>query len=351
MSKSRREALQAGFDAVEAGSDPVEAIEALGDVGADDAPQDDPAPARDAAPAPDGERIARPASGQVATPAADGDKFAEAPKNWKPEFREKYKTLPPDIKAYLYQREDEQAKGVEPILQKAKRADAIDQIFEPIREDLNRNNVPPELFMRDVISSVATLARGNMQQKVQTILGIAQSYGVHPDAIRQMLPAGQPGDAQQQPLPPVVQELMQQVSGLQTQVKGFYTQQEAAVQAEVAAEYQRFAADPKHPHFEVVRPTMARLIQAGMATDMEDAYTKAIRHHDDLWQQQQADNQKAAENARRTAAANAANAARRNAISPRSSTPVGSDAAAPQVKGRRAAIEAAFDQHVPGGRV
>ena len=131
MSKSRREALQAGFDAVEAGSDPVEAIEALGDVGADDAPQDDPAPARDAAPAPDGERIARPASGQVATPAADGDKFAEAPKNWKPEFREKYKTLPPDIKAYLYQREDEQAKGVEPILQKAKRADAIDQIFEP----------------------------------------------------------------------------------------------------------------------------------------------------------------------------------------------------------------------------
>ena len=349
MSKSRREALQAGFDAVEAGTDPVEAIEALAPADTGDGGDPAPAPAA-AAPGDGAQRITAPAGGnQVAAPADGVDKFAEAPKNWKPEYREKYKTLPPDIRAYLYQREDEQAKGVEPILTKAKRADQFDALFEPIREDLTRNNIPAELFLRDVIGSVSTLARGNMQQKVQTVLTIAQSYGIPPDAIRQMLPSAQPGEQQQ--MPPMVQQLMQQVSGLETQVKGFYTQQEAAVQAEVAAEYQRFAADPKHPHFEVVRPTMARLIQAGMASDMEDAYTKAIRHHDDLWKQQQAEDQKAAENARKTAAANAANAARRNAVSPRSSTPLGTAAAAPQTKGRRASIEAAFDQIVPGSRV
>ena len=42
--------------------------------------------------------------------------------------------------------------------------------------------------------------------------------------------------------------------------------------AEVAA----FAADPRHPLFELVRSDMARLIGSGRATDLQSAYDQAV---------------------------------------------------------------------------
>jgi hypothetical protein len=64
---------------------------------------------------------------------------------------------------------------------------------------------------------------------------------------------------------------------------------------------------------------MAGLLQSGVAQDLQSAYDKAIRLHDDIWQQQQAEQAKAAAEQNQQKVAQA----RAKAVSPRSSSPTG----------------------------
>lgn len=41
----------------------------------------------------------------------------------------------------------------------------------------------------------------------------------------------------------------------------------------------RFGADPRHPHFEEYRATMAELLDGGIAETLEEAYFLAARKH------------------------------------------------------------------------
>jgi hypothetical protein len=93
---------------------------------------------------------------------------------------------------------------------------------------------------------------------------------------------------------------------------------------------------------------MAQLLESGLATDLEGAYTAAVKLDDELFQSVQAEKAKAEEARRLEEQRKAVSAAKSNAISPRSSTPASTGAGAP--KGLRSTIESAFDQHT-GGRV
>lgn len=44
-------------------------------------------------------------------------------------------------------------------------------------------------------------------------------------------------------------------------------------------EIQRFAADPRHPHFWEWREYMAKLVEDGLASTLEEAYFLAARYH------------------------------------------------------------------------
>jgi len=55
------------------------------------------------------------------------------------------------------------------------------------------------------------------------------------------------------------------------------------------------AGNPVHPHFETVQNEMARLIQAGVAGDLKDAYDKAVWANPDLRAQQLEAERKAAD--------------------------------------------------------
>jgi hypothetical protein len=90
---------------------------------------------------------------------------------------------------------------------------------------------------------------------------------------------------------------------------------------------------------------MQRLLQAGMATDLDSAYSKALRLNDELFTKHQATQRDAAEKNRRIEADKAAKAAKANAVSTRTATPgavAATTGGAP--KGRRAALEESFDQ-------
>jgi hypothetical protein len=90
---------------------------------------------------------------------------------------------------------------------------------------------------------------------------------------------------------------------------------------------------------------MQQLLQAGLATDLDSAYSKALRLNDELFQKSQATQREAAEKQRRIEADKAAKAAKANAVSTRTTTPgaiAATTGGAP--KGRRAALEDSFEQ-------
>jgi hypothetical protein len=144
--------------------------------------------------------------------------------------------------------------------------------FRPL---LQQHNIKPEALIRDYLSTHRTLALGSPQQKLQIFQQLAQQYGVPLQGLQQGVP-----DPLQYINP--VYERVQQLEG---RLQNWQTQQEQQQQTQVQTEIEKFAAT--HPHFEQVKETMAGLLQSNVAPDLDSAYDKAIRLHDDIWTQVQ----------------------------------------------------------------
>ena len=112
------------------------------------------------------------------------------------------------------------------------------------------------------------------------------------------------------------------------------------------AEFERRA--PKdYPHYDEVRQTMAGLLQAGIADDLEGAYSKAIRMHDDIWEAELHRKAQASEEQKRAALAKAKTSAK----SVKTSTPTGSGNTSKPSTDLRSTIAGAFDAYDQNARV
>ncbi|VVD96342.1 hypothetical protein PIN31009_01894 [Pandoraea iniqua] len=249
-----------------------------------------------------------------------------APQSWKAEHRAKWDTLDPEVAAYINQREEETARGVEPLKRVWKEV-------LPYMEQIQASGATPEYVINDLMRTYNTLRNGDPQTKLQTLMNVAQACGIQ-------LPTG--GEQQQQYIDPNIQALQQQMQGLNGVVSNFQYQQQVAQAAAVNQQIEQFKAS--HEHFDAVQDTMARLLTAGEANDLDSAYTKAIRLHDDIFQRHQASQREADEARKRQDADKAAKAARANTVSTRSATPGNVAAKAGVATGRRAALEEAFNE-------
>lgn len=261
---------------------------------------------------------------QVAPPEAKAR--PAAPQSWKAEYRAKWDTLDPDVAAYINQRDEETARGVEPLKRVWKEV-------QPYVDQMHARGVTAEYVVNDLMRTYNTLLNGDPQTKLQTLMNVAQACGIQ-------LPMG--GEQQQQYVDPNIQALQQQIQGLNGVVTNFQHQQQAAQAAAINQQINEFKAS--HEHFDAVQDTMARLLNAGEATDLDSAYTKAIRLHDDIFQRQQASQREAEETKKRQEADRAAKAARANTVSTRSATPGNVAAKAGVATGRRAVLEDAFNE-------
>jgi len=86
---------------------------------------------------------------------------------------------------------------------------------------------------------------------------------------------------------------------------------------------------------------MGQLLQAGMASGLQDAYDMAVRMNGDVWKAEQARQASEAE-AQRKAALSQKKA---TAVSPRSSTPTANMATSGGKKSIRDSLSAAFETH------
>lgn len=202
-----------------------------------------------------------------ADPAPVADPISAAPNTWKKEVADQWAALPPAVQAEVNRREADFHKGIEQYRAAATFAQSMEKTIAPYMATMQSLKVTPEAAINELLAFDHQLRYGSQQQKQQLFSQLAQTFGIDTGNL-------QPFEAPQ--VDPNVAALQHQVN----QLNGFIQNQQQTAQqqaeAQLNSEISAFAADPSHSHFEVVRPHMAALLQAGLAQNMQDAYEQAV---------------------------------------------------------------------------
>jgi hypothetical protein len=215
----------------------------------------------------------------------------------------------------------------------------------PLMPVLQQYGIPPAQWITNMGQAHHSLVFGTPQQKLQMFSKLAQDYGVPLQALYDP-------QVQQQFL--MQQTLQPQPQAQQPNVDELVERKFVEISAKQDLQQFQNATDkdgsPLYPHYEELRDTMAQLLESGVAKDLPDAYGKAERLDENIWEAKQAAKQASAQRATQEAQAKAVAKAKAAAASRPSATP--SAEATPQsAKGIRATLEAAVEAHAGSGRV
>jgi hypothetical protein len=200
----------------------------------------------------------KPAEGEQ-PPAESADPSAKAPASWKPEKAALWdKIADPDARAYIHEREKQLHEGFQRAAQVREVAESILGEFVPYQEILQQENATPATAIRALLQTAYALRTSPPEYKKALFLQLAQQYGV--DFSQELNPevARAQGEAAQ---------LRMQEMERSARVS---TAEEQAVRQQIDA----FAAN--HEFFPQVRNVMGRLIDSGVAPDLETAYQQAV---------------------------------------------------------------------------
>lgn len=234
---------------------------------------------------------------------------------------------------YSQQREKEYASGVSTYRAEAENAKSLQEAIAPFIPNLQKANLDPKTWITNLGRAHEVLALGSPEQKLQAFHKLAQDYGIPLAAVAGQAQGG---------VPPIVTQLMQQIQALQGQVSNVSSWREQQETQKIQDTITQFSSDTqKHPHFEAVKATMAQLLESGLAKDLEEAYTKAIRFNDDIWEQERQAKLSAVDNSVAVAKAKKA------AVSVKSSSPSG-QVTGSSTKDRRAILSEQLDAAFTG---
>jgi hypothetical protein len=207
------------------------------------------------------------ASPTTGAPApAQGPDFNSAPVSWKAEMRPFYDKVPMEVRPYLHQREQELQQGFQAIAQRSNTANAVLNEFVPYAEQLQAEGATPVSAMRTLLQTAYQLRTGGPEYRKAIILSLAQQYGVDIN----------------NPLNVELAKAEAIATNLQTEKIYGSALSQQQMQAQINNEFAAFANDPQYEFFQQVRPLMAKLIDAGFANTMPEAYEMALPIHPEV---------------------------------------------------------------------
>lgn len=193
---------------------------------------------------------------------------------WKKEAQEELAKLPDTVKQHIIERESQFHRGIEQYKEEAYFARSIKKAIAPHVEYLNQLGIPPDAAMSHLVASERKLRTGTPEQKAEMFHIMAKDYDVNLLEIAQLH------------FDPEITRLKQQVERMQSQLQAPPDSTQSAEDDQVLSEIDAFAQT--HEHFEQVREDMVLLLQGGKANGLDDAYAKAIRLNDGLFEKTQA---------------------------------------------------------------
>jgi len=309
---TRREKLLEQFDQVESAP--------AGETAREDVPRDDQG--KFAAKEPEQTMM------QQAEQPVEEPVWKRPPASWKKDYHDAWQTADDRLKEYAWQREEQMKAGVQPLMEKARLADQFQEVLNPYMDTIRGLNIEPTQAVKALMEADHALRFSDPQQKQQLFMRLAQQYGVTLG-----------GELQQQPFDPNISALQQELNRVRGEVMSWKEQQEQVQNQSLLGEINSFAM--KAEHFEEARPTMISLLQSGVAATLEEAYEKAIRLDDNLYQQVQQSRQAQADTQQKVVANQAAKKARAAAVSVRSAAPGATTAT--KAQDRRSMLAEQFD--------
>jgi hypothetical protein len=250
------------------------------------------------------------------------------PASWKKDYHDVWQTADDRMKEYAWQREEQMKAGVQPLMEKARMADQFQEVLNPYMETIRGLGIEPTQAVKALMEADHALRYSDPQQKQQLFMRLAQQYGVNLG-----------GELQQQPFDPNISALQQELNKVRGEVMSWKEQQEQLQNQSLMSEINSFALQAEH--FEEARPTMIALLNSGVASTLEEAYEKAVRLDDNLYQQVQQSQQAKIETQQKVAANQAAKKARAAAVSVRSAAPGATTAT--KAQDRRSMLAEQFD--------
>ncbi|MBN9410838.1 MAG: hypothetical protein J0H69_16955 [Burkholderiales bacterium] len=221
---------------------------------------------------------------------------SKAPSSWKKEAAALFEALPAAVKDEVLRREGDMHKGLEGYKAKAELGRKFESVVAPYMETINKFGVTPDVAIAELLKIDNLLRTAPPAVKAQRFMALARDYGI---------------DLTQE-FDPNAAALQQRMYDLENELREAKQAREQQSSQAVNTEIERFAAEPGHEHFEVVRAHMSALLQAGAAKDLQDAYDQAVYANPQtratlLAQQQEAarkEAQRKADQARKAAAVN-----------------------------------------------
>lgn len=188
---------------------------------------------------------------------------------WKKPAQEALSQLPPETQQYIVEREQQFHKGIQQYKEDAQKGRSLGNALAPHMEYLNKLQVAPEVAVSKLIETERKLRTSDPETKAKEFVLLAHDYGIDLNSLTSV------------PFDPYHHNLEQQLAKQQQQLAQLSQSRQMAEEAQLGQTIEQFAQS--HEHFDEVRETMADLLDKGFATDLNDAYAKAVRLNDDVF--------------------------------------------------------------------
>jgi hypothetical protein len=188
---------------------------------------------------------------------------------WKKPAQEALRALPPETQQYIVEREQQFHKGIQQYKEDAQRGRSLGNAVAPHLEYLQQLQVSPEDAISKLISVEKTLRTSDPQTKAREFVRLAHDYGIDLNSLTSV------------PFDPYHHQLEQRLAQQQAALEQITQSRQMAEEAHLGQTIEQFAQT--HEHFDDVRETMADLLDKGFASDLNDAYAKAVRLNDDVF--------------------------------------------------------------------
>lgn len=213
---------------------------------------------------------APPAAAPSAAPASQP--WEGLPKAWKKEMDSHWASLPQEVRQYVHTREQQALEG---IMHYKSHHDRFSEAYAPVKDYYTRANLDPITAFSNLAQADIALRHAPEDVKIQYLQALVNDYGLK-DLIPKVFgtPAA-PGGAPAGPNPEI-QALQQQLRELQSKQSNWEQRQETAAIEENVKVLDAFCNDPKNQYANEVLDDILVLMKSGQASDLADAYGKAI---------------------------------------------------------------------------
>lgn len=267
-----------------------------------------------------------------------------APISWKPGVKEKWNTLPVDVKQEILRREKEMSQFITQNDHHRKFTESFAQIVKPYHHLIQAQNSTPLQAVKNVFNTMAGLTLGNQEQKARIVSEIIQNYGIDVRILDQVLSSGvsiNQAPARTASMDPTIMQALQPVYGFMNEIQQARQQREMRQMQEAEALIEQHA---EKPFFDDLRDDIADLMEIaakrGVDMSIDQAYEKALALNPEM--SKIVADRKAAEQARMNGGTRVAKA--RRAASTITGAPVGTPDGKGGPKSRREALEEAWEE-------